>query len=597
MIQHKQITVCNLGFTFSIESSSSTPLDIQLTAEPAAGLSDTFLLRFSAHALSGESFTLRDLSIKWSVPALDMHGFYAGPPSPDELAKLPYWWFRKQSCANTGFPFFSLFHRNGENRFAFGLLDQLTETVLDGELFEQTRSFNLHWHKPAGQANLTVPRWQEALFISAAHCAWPEVLRAYVAVVDREWPQPKLPVPESAYDPVFCTWTAVHHDVSQEWILRNARLAAELGFGTWLTDDGWFTDKAAFADYRYTGDWEPCVSKFPDLHSHVRAVQALGLRYVLWVAPFMVGDASQAARRYAHLLAEATTPMRFRNLSPRRVETCEVVASLVERLVRDYGLDGLKIDFIDSITFDHPVATNSDYRTLGDGIYDILSNAIDRVQAIKPDALVEFRNTYANLASRRYANLYRASDVPINFALNRWQVALLRLLVPDRAVHLDPALWHPDAADEDVAVHLINAISSVPMVSVELDRYPQSHLDLVRYWIGFYRAHRNTIAHGQFAPEFHLGHVPLIRFNSASERIIGLYDDIAFAPGAGVMPLWILNASTRPFVDLLPDNLSGSYSVCTRDKFGCVVGEEVVEFPIARVPVQVGGSLEIRAGM
>ena len=352
------------------------------------------------------------------------------------------------------------------------------------------------------------------MFVSAAHRPWVEVLQAYVATVDREWPQAKLPVPDCAYDPVFCTWTAVHHDVSEDWILRNARLAADLGFGTWLTDDGWFTDKAAFADYRYTGDWEPFAGKFPDFAGHVRAVQALGMRYVPWVAPFNGGDASQAARRYAHLLAEATNPMRYRNLSPRRAKPGQVVGDLVERLMRDYNLDGLKIDFIDLIAFDPLLATDGDYATLGAGVYAALGQAVDLgCGKLNPGALIEFCNAYANLASRRYANLYRASDVPLNFALNRWQVTMLRLLVGDRAVHLDPAVWHPADPDENVAVYLINAISSVPMISVELDRYPQAHLDLIRYWIAFYRAHRDTmIFTGEFlAPEIRLGHVPLIR--------------------------------------------------------------------------------------
>jgi alpha-galactosidase len=595
MIQHQQISVCGLEFTFAIESSNGSQLDLHVSAEQLPTLPDTYLVRFAAQAHAGESLAIRDLSITWSVPAVDMHGLYAGPPAPEELTKLPYWWIHKRVSANTGFPFISLFHRRGNNRFAFGLLDQLTETALDGELSEAARAYNFHWHKPIGQANLITRQWNETLFVSAADRPWPEVLRGYVGTVDHEWPQPKLPVPDHAYDPVFCSWTAIHHDVSQEWVLRNARLAADLGFGTWLTDDGWFTGKASFADYRYTGDWQPYRPKFPDFAGHVRAVQDLGLRYVLWVAPFMVGDASQAARQHAHLLMEATSPMRFRNLSPRRVETREVVGDLVERLMRDYGLDGLKIDFLDSIALDHLVATNSDYRTLGEGVYDILSAAIDRAQAARPGVLIEFRNTYTNLASRRYANLYRASDVPINFTLNRWQVTMLRLLVPDRAVHLDPALWHPDDSDENVAVQLINVICSVPMVSIELDRYPQAHLDIVRYWIGFYREHRDTIIHGAFTPDIHLGQVPLIRFTSETERIIGVYDDLAFAPGAGALPLWILNASTRPYVELRSDDLAGPQMVRTRDKFGRTVGEEVITFPTDRLPVEVGGSLEISA--
>ena len=595
MIQHKQINVHGLDFTFLIESANGAHLDLALSAEAVADLPATSLVKFSAQARSGEPFIVRDLSITWSVPAIDMHGWYSGPPAPDELAKLPYWWIRKQVSVNSGFPFIALFHRGGNNRFAFGLLDQLTETALDGELVEATRSYSFHWHKPIGQAQLSAKQWQETLFVSAARCPWPEVLHAYVGAVDRAWPQPKLPVPASAYDPVFCTWTAIHHEVSQEWVTRNARRAAELGFGTWLTDDGWFTGKASFADYRYTGDWQPDTLKFPDFAGHVREVRELGLRYVLWVAPFMVGDASQAARQHAHLLAEATTPMRFRNLSPRRAETRQLVGDLLERLMRDYALDGLKIDFLDSLALDNLVATDSDYPTLGEGIYDILSAAIARAHAGRPDALIEFRNSYTNLASRRYANLYRASDVPINFAMNRWQVTMLRLLAPDRAVHLDPALWHPDDSDENVAVQLINMICSVPMVSIELDRYPQAHLDLIRNWIGFYNTHRDTIIHGRFAPEIRLGHVPLIRFTGVAERIIGVYDDVAFAPGPGALPLWILNASTRPFIELRPDDLAGPHSVCIRDKFGLVVDKQAVIFPATCLPVEVGGSLEVRA--
>ena len=287
--------VCGIEFSFSVETSGGAQMEVELSAEAATSLADTFLVRLSVCSKSGETFTLDNLSVRWDVPVIDMHGLYSGPPSPEELAKLPFWHFQKQSAANTGFPFFSLFHRSGENRLAFGLIDQVTETVLDATLSEATRAYHFHWHKPIGPANLAVKEWQETLFVSASHRPWREVLRAYVETVDHEWPQPKLPVPDFAYDPVFCTWTAIHHDVSEDWILRNARLAADLGFGTWLTDDGWFTDKAAFGDYRYTGDWEPFLGKFPGFAGHVRAVQEMGLRYVLWVAPFMVGDASRGS--------------------------------------------------------------------------------------------------------------------------------------------------------------------------------------------------------------------------------------------------------------------------------------------------------------
>jgi alpha-galactosidase len=308
----------------------------------------------------------------------------------------------------------------------------------------------------------------------------------------------------------------------------------------------------------------------------------------------MIGDESWAAERYAHLLQGHDERLHYSQLSPWRAATGAIVGDLLERLIEDYRLDGLKLDFIDAVApGERP--PDADYPTMGEGIYAALCGAVERLSAQHPNLLIELRNSYTNLAGRRYGNLYRASDVPFNFAWNRWQAAMLRLLVPDRAVHLDPAIWHPEDSDENVAVHLINLICSVPMVSIELDRYPQSHIDLIRQWIAFYRAHRETIVHGRFEPLLRLGHVPLINFGGEEETIVAVYEDFAFALDASVLPVWLLNASARPHVELLPGTLCGPHQVRRYDKFGRVTGESIVEFPAAAVPVEVGGYLRIDA--
>jgi alpha-galactosidase len=594
MRQDTKFSLEGLHFTCSIDIEGATAPEVRITARPSQDVPDTHLIRIAIGNENAPQFALKRLSLIWDVPATDMHGFIGPGVSPDEMVSLPFWRVRKRAGANTNVPFVALINRNRRNRYAFGLMDQVTETALDAELSELTRSYHFNWHKPAfSDQPIVANHWEETLFVSLTDCPWPEVLRAYVATVDQLWGQAMLPVPEHAFGPVFCTWTAIHHDVTEEWILRNARLAADLGFETWITDDGWFTDRASFADYRYTGDWEPCKPKFPNFRSHVRAVQALGMRYVLWIAPFMVGDESRSAEKYAHLLTGAVPELHFSNLSPWHDETARHIGDVLERLVTDYGLDGLKIDFIDSIRFGTERKPGASDMSLGRALYSTLREVSDRLTSHKPDLLIEFRNSYANLASRRYANIYRSSDVPINFTLNRWQVTMLRLLAPDRAIHFDPALWHPDDSDENVAVHLINAIISVPMVSIELDRYPQNHHRLIRYWIGFYRDHRDTIIHGKFQPEFLFGHVALIRFVNEQERIIGVYSDVPFAIEGGPSPLWVLNASSRPYVEFLPSEFDGTRSVVTRDKFGQAVKLDTVTFPWPRLDVEVGGSLEI----
>jgi hypothetical protein len=438
-----------------------------------------------------------------------MHGMYWGGNPTSELSYLPFWNVQKHICSNNGVPYIALIHRSGENRAAFGSFDQLTETSLTAHLSEADRSYHFRLIKPdyTGQTLCVNRRREEIFFVSISHQPWSDVLQNYVCLCDAENQPVRLPVPAHAFDPVFCTWTAIHHDVSHEWIMHNARIAADLGFRTWITADGWFTDQGKFADYRHTGDWQPFMPKFPDMKAHVNAVQALGFHYILWLS--------------------------------------------------------------------------------------VLLEATERARAYEPELLVEFRNPYANLASRSYSNIYRCSDVPLNYTLNRWQAVMLRLLTPDRAIHLDPALWHADETDENVAVHLINVIVSVPMLSVELDRYPQSHLDLIRYWISFYNAHRNTIVHGEFKPTLALGHVPQIAFTSEGESIIGLYEDVPVELN-NAPSFWILNASSRPFVDFQPFASSGERRVVTRDKFGSVTCEQIVAFPIERLPLEVGGSLEIR---
>jgi alpha-galactosidase len=599
MKQSETIRVADIDFVCSAETQNhiAPKLDVEITQ--VHHLTDTYLLYLTAEIPDHQSIPSCDFSVEWSIPIADMHGLYFGGNPRAEMAYLPFWQHTKQICANTGVPYISLINRNGENRAAFGAFDQITETSIKAELSEATRCYHFHLQKPAnkdgiGQTTQVEGCWKEIFFISKAQHQWPEVLKNYVQLSDQTIQPAKMPVPERAFEPVFCTWTAIHHDVSHEWILRNAPLAADLGFATWITDDGWFIEQGHFGDYSYVGEWNPAIKKFPDFKQHVQTIQDLGFRYLLWVAPFMVGKDSEAAQRYAHLLTTGQEANGFNNLSPLHHETQHIIGDLLERLVREYNLDGLKIDFLDSFSV-ASVGKDAVDTTFGSSLYHLLQNVTERLLTINPDLLIEFRNSYANLASRSYANIYRSSDVPLNFSLNRWQAVMLRLLTPDRAVHLDPALWHPSDSDTNIAVHLINLIVSVPMVSIELDQYPQTHIDLIRYWIGFYNAHRDTIIAGDFRPELRLGYVPVIYFVGKQEIIIGLYDDVAVSLSSekDIGTIWILNASTRPTLDISDCDLDGVYQVTTHDKFGCVVTTQPVHFPVAQLSVEVGGSIEI----
>lgn len=591
----KSIHLAGQNFDLSIEYEAETDVVWSLEYEALPELSDTYLIRFCAQVPDQQRLVIQELELRWAVPITDMHGLYFGGDPRAELGYLPFWKIEKDVAAQSGLPYMALVHRDGHNRAAYGALDQITETRLSAELSEITRCYHMSFQLPANHESnhqrIVVNGSYEAIwFISLAQQAWPDVLKTYAHQVQSAMKHDPMYVPDKAYDPVYCTWTAIHHDVSHDWIMKNAPLAAELGFRTWLTDDGWFLENGVFGDYAQVGDWVPSRTKFPDMREHVRAVQAFGFNYVLWVAPFMIGDDNPRAKSWSHILTTGQPRERFRNLSPWHTETARIVSDLLRRLIVDYDLDGLKIDFIDAIDIHSERKAGARDISMGEAVYDTLKSAIDELYALKSHILIEFRNRYTNLASRSYANLYRSSDVPINPRLNRWQASMLRLLAPDRAVHMDPMLWHPQDSDENVAVHLINGIASVPMISIELDQYPASHIALIRHWIGFYNEHRQTIVRGDFCPRLIEDHIPLIDFIGTNEIITGLYEDVPVNCFDDGKTHWILNGSAQPFVDLRrrPD---GACQIYTFDKFGHLVSEETLLSLPERIAVEVGGSV------
>lgn len=591
----QDITVAGVEFHVLVEMSGNPVVAASLVSETYEG---AYLIRLRLDAENDQPFVIENIVFSWAIPAVDMHGMYFGGDPRDELGYLPFWSIQKDVAAHSGFPFLALVHRNGENRAAFGLLDQLTETGLHAELSEITRCYHIKMQKPANKDSnyqtLTVENYrEEALFFSVGRRPWHEILRAYTEQVTSAMGQSLMPVPESAYDPVFCSWTAIHHDVRHDWIMKNAPIAADLGFRTWLTDDGWFLERGQFGNYEQIGAWQPYEGKFPDFAAHVQAVKALGFRYVLWVAPFMIGMDSPEAQKYGHLLAGGRERERFYNLSPWHEETTAIVRDLLIRLVEDYDLDGLKIDFIDSLDVHSLRKEGASDKSLGECVYNILQSVVGTLREKRPDLLIEFRNRYTNLASRSYANLYRSSDVPINFRLNRWQAVMLRLLAPNRAVHMDPMLWHPDDTDENVAVHLINGIASVPMISIELSEYPQNHLDLIRYWVGFYNQHRNTIIHGEFKPVLRPTHIPRIDFIGQQEMITGLYDDISVNVAHDKAVHWILNASNSSTITFNGTRAAPCHIV-GRDKFGDVIFQADVHALPLHLEIEIGGCIELR---
>ncbi|MGN0867007.1 MAG: glycoside hydrolase family 36 protein [Oligosphaeraceae bacterium] len=294
-------------------------------------------------------------------------------------------------------------------------------------------------------------------------------------------------VPREAWEPVFCTWYAVHAAVEQRWVEENARLAASLGMGTLIVDDGWCFDEAKRVSpatigdwYENVGEWELSTVKFPDFNRHVERVHQMGMRYLLWVAPFLVGKKSRHFREMPQSLLPGEIREGYRLLDPASPQA-DLVLRRMERLLRQTPVDGLKVDFLDQIEPSRETPTSAHVLAFVERLHRTILRE-------RPRALVEFRQSYATPAMLPFATQFRAGDVPFDFLANFRNMSLIRLAIGEGTpVHADPVYWAPGESLANISRHLVASLLGVPMLSMDLAKLSSREREIIAFWLGFYR--------------------------------------------------------------------------------------------------------------
>ncbi|TCC66031.1 alpha-galactosidase [Kribbella pittospori] len=320
-----------------------------------------------------------------------------------------------------------------------------------------------------------------------------------------------VPVPELARQPMYSTWYSDHQHVSAESVERHARDGAAHGCAAVIVDDGWQTHDTA-RGYAYCGDWEPTSRTFPDMSEHVRRVHDLGLHYVLWLAPPLIGVQSKAWDRLKDRTLGFADGEVTAVLDPRYPEVRDHLVECCIRPVRDWGVDGLKLDFIDSWAWGSPPpAPDGDCTSVDEGVELFLQAVTTELKRLRPDVLIEFRQDYVSPRLWQFGTFLRAGDCAMDPVENRVRTIDSRLLAGGRAVHSDMLMWHPDASAETVAQQFIGAMFSTPQVSMELNALSAEHERVVRYWLGFLRDHTDVLLGGVLVPSRPDARYPQVR--------------------------------------------------------------------------------------
>ena len=407
-------------------------------------------------------------------------------------------------------------------------------------------------------------------------------------------------VPESAFDPLYSTWYAYLQDVHAEELEREAEIAASLGMKTMILDDGWQkVESKSF--YSATGDWMPVASRFSDMKRHVGKIHKTGLKYMLWLSVPFVGDESKAWSRFEGkmlMIEGEKSPGRVGVLDPRFPEVREYLISTYERVVGEWGFDGVKLDFIDKFVLpenDPAVSENyagRDFRAVPDAVNRLMMDVLARLRKINPEVLVEFRQHYMGPAILQYGNMMRCADCPADPCANRRRICDLRLTSGAVAVHSDMLVWSKDETPEGAALPILNALFSTIQYSMILADIKPAHKDVIRSWLKFSQEHREALLKGAFRPHHPENGYTWVEGETASERVIASYlKDVVIPTGAADRSVIVVNATGGASI---PVDFPVAAKVEYHDVFGRRVGEVTVSaMGIHRLTIPQSGFAKI----
>jgi alpha-galactosidase len=444
-----------------------------------------------AHELFLPNFGQRDVvrikptdakkcELSFCVPISDIQQMW----TPD--MQMPFlerkWWISKMSAPQSSMPCIAWFNMAERNSFFFGAAALEWDCRIESKINQERGVYEVKFTAATGSG----------------------VLKSFDVTLDRrdvpwtqtvgEWrnslPYARGSYPAAAWEPAFCSWYAVHAAIDAQWVERTAAIAAELGFGTFILDDGWSYDEAKRVSpetiktwYRDVGAWDAFSSvKFPDFRRHRERMRELGLNYVVWVAPYFLGTRSAAFRRWGYDNMPDAKVVEGNVLTD--IENKAMMESVTEqlvRLMRDSGVDGLKIDFLDYVR--PSVDTPHGVRTL-----EYVRDLMKRLREVKPDGVFEFRQGYATPMTASLATQFRAGDVPFEWQANLLRIAQIRLTMGDGVpIHSDPIYWADSETDDNIARHFMAAMAGVPMLSMDLEKMSPERRASVRRWMRLYR--------------------------------------------------------------------------------------------------------------
>ncbi len=290
---------------------------------------------------------------------------------------------------------------------------------------------------------------------------------------------------------MYCTWLPFLKDINEPLLLDLIDRAADMGFNSFVLDDGWFTD----------GEWAVDKEKFPNgLKIISDKVRSHGMCFGLW---FNIGtDYGNPGQNHQHSGINTDGSPKIFGLTGKTIQMCfasghrELVARKLVSLAREYNVGYFKLDFSNIVSPYRMMqagccSTEHEYhRESGDSVleqYAGLKYVRDEVKSIFPDLIVDFSFEafgldYPSIAALEYSELHHMSN------MNTLRPHIINALKIRNTLYRYVTVMPPERLlgsliclqNQNDIEHLLTALVGTPLAAGDLRKITPENLTLIR---------------------------------------------------------------------------------------------------------------------
>ena len=439
------------------------------------------------------------LRISWDFPAIKCYSLFG--PSLRGMRNLDKNWQKQESVSRftSWMPIHTIISAEGENRLCISVSDTLTPiSILSGVREEDGNiecvvEFFTKLSSP-------IKEYKAIIRLDTREIPYYDSIYDCVRWWEQECGCEPAYVPELAKKPMYSTWYGFHQMLDKDKLLEQCRISKEMGMDTILIDDGWQTEDCQ-RGYAYCGDWKPAESKLGNIREFVDEVHKIGMKVMFWYSMPFIGEFSEAYSKFEGMFLYTKPLEHLSAFDPRYPQVRKYLLDIYVQAVKEWDLDGLKLDFIDcfeltegALRFDE----RRDFVSLEEAVECLLQTVITELKKIKPDILIEFRQNYVGPSVRKYGNIFRVMDCPNDALRNRTDIINLRFTSGNTAVHSDMVMWNKNDTVEHAALQVASCIFSVPQISMMLDELSEEHQKMLSFYLDFWHEYSDVLMQGYF---------------------------------------------------------------------------------------------------